>query len=250
MRPIIGISPDFHPGTKKDAIGGNSPTYHIPERYVKALEDAGAFPIMLPYTHLNTLKPLLTKQLHGVMMIGSGSDLDPEYYGEPPICSYPIMSKERATFDIGLTRAAWKANLPLLGICGGMQTMNVALGGTLIQDIEEQLPHARNHKPDTLPSRAAHSISVMKKSLLEKIVGRRSFRVNSCHHQALGTISKKLSISAISPDGIVEAIEAPTRKFFLGVQWHPEHRYQRSEPDYYLFKAFVTATRHHATFAH
>ena len=115
MRPIIGISPDFNSGAQEDAIGGNTPTYHIPERYVKALEHAGAIPFMLPYAHLSTLRPLFAKELHGLMMIGSGSDLDPRWYGEPPICSYPIMSNARSEFDIALAKAAWKANVPLFG---------------------------------------------------------------------------------------------------------------------------------------
>ena len=247
MRPIIGISPDFNSGAQEDAIGGNTPTYHIPERYVKALEHAGAIPFILPYAHLNTLRPLFARQLHGLMMIGSGSDLDPRWYGEPQICSYPIMSNTRSEFDIALAKAAWKANVPLLGICGGMQTINVALGGSLIQDINTQLPHARNHKPNGPAARTSHSISVTARSHLAKIVGRHSFRVNSCHHQALKTVAPQMTASALAPDGIIEAIEAPTRTFYLGIQWHPEHRYEHSETDHRLFRAFVSASRRHAS---
>ena len=246
MRPLIGISPDFNAGKEAQSLGGTSPTYYVQERYTKALERAGAIPLILSYAHMNTLRPMFAKHLHGLMLIGSGSDLDPRWYGEPPICSYPIMSNARSEFDIALTKAAWNANLPLLGICGGMQTMNVALGGSLIQDIEIQLPHAKNHKPDGPVARTAHSISITSKSRLEKIVGRRYFRVNSCHHQALKTVAPQIAVSAIAPDGIIEAIEAPTRTFFLGIQWHPEHLYERSEPNQHLFRAFVNASRRHA----
>ncbi|HHZ84126.1 MAG TPA: gamma-glutamyl-gamma-aminobutyrate hydrolase family protein [Nitrospirales bacterium] len=250
MRPIIGISPDFHAGDEGHSLGGGSPTYYVQERYTKALEHAGAIPIILSYAHMNTLRPLLTKQLHGLMMIGSGSDLDPRWYGEPPICSYPIMSTARSEFDIALAKTAWKTSLPLLGICGGMQTVNVALGGTLVQDIATQLPRASNHKPDGPVARTAHSISIAPKSRLARIVGRRQFRVNSCHHQALKTVAPQLTVSATAPDGIIEAIEAPMRTFFVGIQWHPEHLYARSEPNQRLFSAFVRASRRHASATH
>ena len=246
MRPIIGISPDFNAGDEAHSLGGTNPTYYVQERYTKALERAGAIPLILSYTHINTLRPLLAKQLHGLMMIGSGSDLDPRWYGEPPICSYPIMSKARSEFDITLTKAAWKANLPLLSICGGMQTVNVALGGSLVQDIATQLPRAKNHKPDGPVARTTHSIAVAPKSRLARIVGRHQFRVNSCHHQALKRVAPQLTVSAIAPDGI---IEAPTRHFFIGIQWHPEHLYERSEPNRRLFSAFVSASRRHANAA-
>ncbi|MBQ27611.1 MAG: gamma-glutamyl-gamma-aminobutyrate hydrolase [Nitrospiraceae bacterium] len=250
MKPVIGISPDFHSGEQDGAIGSPSPTYYVPERYMKAVEQAGAIPLILPYAHINTLRPLFAKQLHGVMMIGSGSDLNPHCYGEPPLYSYPIMSKARSEFDIALTKAAWKANLPLLSICGGMQTVNVALGGSLIQDIATQLPRAKNHKPDGPVARTTHSIAIVPKSHLSKIVGRRRFRVNSCHHQALKTVAPQLTVSAVAPDGIIEAIEAPMCTFFVGIQWHPEHLYECSEPNQLIFSAFVRASRRHAATTH
>jgi putative glutamine amidotransferase len=250
MRPIIGISPDFTTGDDGHSLKGTSPAYYIQERYTKALERAGAIPLVLSYMHMNMLRPLLANHLHGVMMIGSGSDLDPLWYGEPPICSYPIMSSARSEFDIALAKTAWKAKLPMLGICGGMQTLNVALGGSLVQDIATQLPRATNHKPDTPVAHTAHSISVAPKSRLAKIVRRQQFRVNSCHHQALKTVAPQLSVSAIAPDGIIEAIEAPAHRFFIGIQWHPEHRHERSEPDLHLFRALVNASRRHANACH
>tara|TARA_B100000315_G_scaffold247599_1_gene276508 strand:- start:2459 stop:3211 length:753 start_codon:yes stop_codon:yes gene_type:complete len=250
MRPIIGISPDFHSGEHDGAIRSPSPTYYVPERYMKAIEQAGAIPLILPYTHMNTLRPLFAKQLHGVMMIGSGADLNPCWYKEPPLYPYTIMSRARTEFDIALTKAAWKSNMPLLSICGGMQTVNVALGGSLIQDISTQLPHAKNHKPDEPVTCTTHSVSVTPKSRLSKIVGRRRFRVNSCHHQALKMVAPQLTVSAIAPDGIIEAIEAPMRTFFVGIQWHPEHLYESSKPNQRLFRAFVNASRRHATTTH
>ena len=246
MKPVIGISPDFHSGRQSDAIYGTSPTYSIPVRYVTAVERAGAIPFILPYAHMNTLRPLFGKRLHGVLMIGSGSDLNPRWYGESPLCSYPIMSDARSEFDIALAKTAWRAKLPLFGICGGMQTINVALGGSLIQDIATQCPLATNHKPDSPVDRTAHSVSVDPNSRLATIVGCHRLRVNSCHHQALKTIAPQLAISATAPDGITEAIESTSQPFFVGVQWHPEHMYERSVPDQRLFRAFVNASRRHA----
>ena len=126
----------------------------------------------------------------------------------------------------------------------------MALGGTLVQDIATQLPRASNHKPDGPVARTAHSISIAPKSRLARIVGRRQFRVNSCHHQALKTVAPQLTVSATAPDGIIEAIEAPMRTFFVGIQWHPEHLYARSEPNQRLFSAFVRASRRHASATH
>ena len=250
MRPIIGISPDFTTGDDGHSLGGTSPAYYIQERYTKALELAGAIPLVLSYMHMNILRPLLANHLHGLMMIGSGSDLDPRWYAEPPICSYPIMSSARSEFDIALAKMAWKTKLPFLGICGGMQTLNVALGGSLVQDIATQLPRAKNHKPDGPVARTTHSIAIVPKSHLSKIVGRRRFRVNSCHHQALKTVAPQLTVSAVAPDGIIEAIEAPMCTFFVGIQWHPEHLYECSEPNQLIFSAFVRASRRHAATTH
>ncbi|PJA80698.1 MAG: gamma-glutamyl-gamma-aminobutyrate hydrolase, partial [Nitrospirae bacterium CG_4_9_14_3_um_filter_51_5] len=134
VKPIIGITPDFNPGNRKD-MGGKEPTYFLRARYLQAIQDAGGMPIVLPLVRGLAKQKYLLQRLDGILVTGSGSDLAPELYGETQRYPFQRMSEERAQFELGLSKLAFRQGLPTLGICGGMQSMNVALGGTLLQDI-------------------------------------------------------------------------------------------------------------------
>jgi putative glutamine amidotransferase len=150
------------------------------------------------------------------------------------------MAPQRYDFELEMARLASDADVPLLGICGGMQAINVALGGSLIQDISSQVPSALQHRVGNA-TRFSHEVQVAPRSLLHRIVRLPEIRVNSSHHQAVKRVAPALVVSALAPDGIIEAIEAPDRRFFLGVQWHPEFLYGHDEAQRRLFRAFIRA---------
>jgi len=171
------------------------------------------------------------------LLLSGGGDVDPSRYGEPPHPATSEIEPERDAFEIGLITAARRRDLPIFGICRGVQILNVAAGGTLVQDIPTQLPGAINHSlavPQHLPYELAHEIWVEKDSLLarlmgERLVGSDTCEVNSRHHQAVKTVGPGFRVSATAPDGVIEAIEDPAARFCIGVEWHPENFWRTGE---------------------
>jgi putative glutamine amidotransferase len=157
------------------------------------------------------------------------------------------MSEERACLELGLSKMAFEHQVPTLGICGGMQSMNVALGGTLIQDIPSQVNTRIRHQQKKSAEYTAHSIQVEPKTLLRRIVKKSSIPVNSSHHQSVKAIPQSFQISAVAPDGVIEAIESSVHPFWLGVQWHPEFLYRKDAVQNRLFVAFIKAARQYAS---
>jgi len=153
------------------------------------------------------------------------------------------MSRQRSDLELGLTALAYRLGMPLFGICGGMQSINVALGGTLIQDIPSQIGSSLSHQPSTPATHPAHAIEIMARTLLHRIVGKRLIQVNSYHHQSVKHIADRLIVSAQAPDGVIEALESPSHFFLLGVQWHPEFLYHHDLLQKRLLRSFVTATK-------
>jgi putative glutamine amidotransferase len=244
MKPLIGVTPDFNAGDRKE-WGGREPTYFLRARYVRAIEDLGGIPIVLPLVADLAARRRLLTHIDGLLLTGSGPDLAPELYGERQQFTFPVMSPRRATFELEMAQLARAIDLPLLGICGGMQSVNVAFGGSLYQDIDSQRrrPRALRHRQSTPATQLSHPVKVTPKSLLSRIVKTGSLRVNSSHHQSVKTVAPSLTASAMAPDGIIEAIESPKQRFFLGVQWHPEFLFDRHERHRRLFEAFLDAAR-------
>jgi putative glutamine amidotransferase len=186
----------------------------------------------------------------GGLLLTGGDDVRPDLYGATPHPSFEGAEAGRDEYEIDLVSRAIEADAPIFAICRGIQLLNVARGGTLVQDIPTERPSNVSHRLPT-PAHAAdelaHTIRVEPDSLLSALVGGRltdadTCNVNSRHHQAVDTLGDGLRITAVSPDGIVEAIEDHGRRFCLGVQWHPESFYRTGEfiP---LFEAFVRACR-------
>jgi putative glutamine amidotransferase len=183
--------------------------------------------------------------LDGLMLTG-GDDVTPSRYGEPPHATVVEVEPERDEFEIALIKEARALNLPILAICRGIQVMNVAFGGTLIQDIPSQINSGVEHKLAVPPHSSvamAHEIWFEKDSLLGQLLGERlgdldSCEVNSRHHQAVKQVAAGFKVSATAPDGVIEAIEDPTARFCLGVQWHPENFFRTGEFRA-LFEGFV-----------
>jgi putative glutamine amidotransferase len=173
----------------------------------------------------------------GVLMLTGGDDLSPSRYGETPHETVVEVAPERDTFEIALVQEARRAGLPILGICRGIQVLNVAFGGTLVQDIASQVPGALDHRLTVPPHKSfdyAHDVWVEENSLLarlmqERLSGSDSCAVNSRHHQAVKDVAAGFRVVANAPDGIIEAIEDPAARFCLGVQWHPENFWRTGE---------------------
>jgi putative glutamine amidotransferase len=242
MKPIIGVTPDFNAGDRED-MGGREPTYFLRARYIRAIEELGGVPVILPLVADRRARQSLLSAIHGLLLTGSGPDLHPSHYGERQKYPFKVMAPRRAAFDLDLARSAARSGVPVLGICGGMQTMNVACGGSLFQDIPSQTDHSLAHRQSEPATRLSHSVSIVPNSILGRIVKQRTMRVNSSHHQSVKQAAPGLMVSALAPDGIIEAIESPTHRFFIGLQWHPEFLFDRYPVHRRLFQAFLTAAR-------
>jgi putative glutamine amidotransferase len=216
------------------------------EDYVKSVEQAGGQPRVLevgqsPRDVLGTLDGLL---------LTGGGDVDPAFYGEDRHAAVYDAEPGRDEFEIDLARRAVDADLPVLAICRGAQVLNVASGGSLVQDIpsavKTELPHSIKEPHDAI----AHAVTVVPGSRLERALGAavvaETCRVNSRHHQAMKTLGRDLVVSATAPDGVVEAIEVPSKHFCIGVQWHPENFWRTGEFSP-LFDAFLEAARERTT---
>src|ERR1044071_2175294 len=227
-KPLIGIGSDvFIPEGERDRA-------FVFTTYVDALRRAGAVPVLIPPQPENAAD--VVDDLDGLLLAG-GDDCDPAAYGEPRHPTVEPMDARRQANDLALAKLAREKGLPTLGICLGVQVMNVAAGGTLIQHIESDIDHASE------PSdRHRHEVAIDGGTRLAAILGERELNVNSSHHQAIRDIGGGLRVTAHAPDGIVEGLEDPRHPFYLGVQWHPEDMGgERSASA--LFGAFVEAAR-------
>ena len=172
-------------------------------------------------------------RVDGIMLTGGG-DGDPMIYGETPHATFAPAEADRDAFEIALTRAAIAANVPYLAICRGMQLLNVAMGGTLIQDIPSQVPGALEHSVPEPRAHIAHEVWVSKDSQLSALLADHmedgeTCHVNSRHHQSVAKAAPGFEVTATSPDGVIEAMEKPGAAFCIGVQWHPENFWRTGE---------------------
>lgn len=235
MKPIIGI------GTDILRVEGERERAFAYLTYVESLRRAGAIPVLIPPQPENIAD--LVETLDGILLAG-GDDCDPSLYGEDVHTNAAVMDPRRQSNEVELARIARERGLPTLGICLGVQVMNVAAGGSLVQDIDSQLETEIQHA--SVPEdRARHDVMVAEGTKLADILPELELNVNSTHHQAIQRIGDGLRVTAHAPDGIVEGVEDPRLPFYLGVQWHPED--MAGEPSASsLFAAFVEAARKYA----
>lgn len=216
---------------------------HRPADYDAAVRRAGGVP-WVPAMARDDV-PAILGRVDGVLLTG-GEDVAPSFFGEPPHPTYEPAEPGRDAFEIALARQAIARKLPVLAICRGLQVLNVACGGSLIQDIPSE---PGPHEPHSLypPStRMAHDVRVLAGSRLAALRSAEArdvqLSVNSRHHQSVRVVGDGLTVTAVAPDGIVEALEAPAHPFCVAVQWHPESFHLTGEFDW-LFDGFLAACR-------
>lgn len=242
--PLILIIPN----AQREGSEFGDRSVSLSNRYALAVLAAGGLPWILPYGPKPGLAAEAVRRAQGVLLTG-GDDVQPELYAPklPPRLRIKVMEPdpERDVFEIAVLRAAFRQRKPVLAICRGLQILNVALGGTLLVDIPTQLPAALNHRRMDRKDQVVHDIEVLPGSLLERTVGPR-LGVNSSHHQSADRIAPSLRATALSPDGVIEALEwkpgrRRDRSFLLAVQFHPE-RLATTQPEHRaLFTGFVKA---------
>jgi putative glutamine amidotransferase len=232
-KPRIGITVDAE--RRKGRLYAT-----LDHRYARAIASAGGVPLLLPIVGPHEISSLLAS-VDGLLLTG-GEDIHPRFYGERPAAPLDLSPDERTTFELDLVKTAMRSRKPVLGICHGMQLLNVALGGSLIQDLPTRQSGALRHRSGRAPWKAVHPVALRPRSLLRRILRRAVVSVASTHHQAVKALGKGLEVSALAPDGVVEAVESPRHPFLIAVQWHPE-----KDPDAQatrrLFRALVRACR-------
>lgn len=206
--------------------GGTATVQQQMSSYTAAVADAGGVPVRVPVDLEEGVLRQVIGSLSGLVLPG-GPDISPAAYGEPPHQQLRRVDDVLDATELALARAAVEADLPLLGICRGMQVLNVALGGTLVQDIPSQRPDALDHDRFRCrgypPDDRAHAVSVQPSSRLAAILESAEVTTNSRHHQAIRTLAPALVAVAHTSDGLIEGVEIPGARFVLGVQWHPEN---------------------------
>jgi len=231
-KPVIGITGAYV--NHNDYMEG----VYVHHDYHKCVADNGGIPIILPY--INPEVALETLSLCDGIILSGGEDVDPKFYDEDPHPQLGSTTPERDFVEIAMVKYALENNIPLLAICRGVQILNVALGGTLVQDIPSQVNEPIQHSQIVNRSRDTHWVTISNNSKLYQLIGSERVRVNSLHHQAIGHVANDLRVVAKSSDGIVEAVEYihPTT-FTIGVQWHPESMANTNEQMNKIFVEFI-----------
>ncbi|MGF1593142.1 MAG: gamma-glutamyl-gamma-aminobutyrate hydrolase family protein [Kiloniellaceae bacterium] len=231
--PLVGISLDSEPA------GGWSkyPWYAVRENYCAAVVEAGGLPVLLP--HEPDKAEAYLERIDALLITGGAFDLDPALFGANTRHETVRTKDRRTAFEAAIARGALERDLPLLGICGGQQLLNVVLGGTLIQHIPDEVEGALAHEQPNPRHEPGHPVALAGGALLRSICGSDEMAVNSAHHQAVKQVGPGVTVNAVAPDGVIEGIEASGYRFCLGVQWHPE--FAVSPGDSAIFRAFVAA---------
>jgi putative glutamine amidotransferase len=235
QRPRIGVSLD------SEGPGGYSklPWYALRQNYADAVVSAGGLPLPLP--HEPEAAEAYLDILDGVVVTGGNFDVDPALFGAESKHATVKTKDRRTAFELALVKGALARDLPVLGICGGQQLLNVILGGTLIQHIPDEVADPLAHEQPNPRTEPGHEVRLVPETMLHGICKAATMQVNSAHHQAAKDVGPGVVINAWASDGVIEGIEAPDYRFCLGVEWHPEFHIDPADPA--IFDAFVAAAR-------
>ncbi len=247
-RPVIGITAALKEVAGATVQRPSSRFVRADLDYVESVAGAGGTPVVLPPAMGVRAAEALLDVLDGLLLSG-GSDLDPGYYGERPVPELGVTMPWWDAFDMALLRSALRRRIPVFGICRGMQILNVALGGTLRQDLRSQLgADILRHRQKAPKWQPTHEVEILDGTLLAEIADRQTLEVNSYHHQGIKGLAEGLAATARSPDGVIEAVESRNfgERWLMGVQWHPEGMRDTSPAQRNLFEAHVHAAERHA----
>lgn len=226
LKPVVGVSFGFQ--------SNNEVILSIREGYVNAIQQAGGIPVLLPPQITTDQFQIFKNFLNGILLSGGG-DVDPVYFKEEPNPFLRRVDPLRDKFELDLIIWAIKEKIPILGICRGMQILNIACGGTVIQHlVDNKIKHTQD-APYWYP---IHSV-ILTDRIIKDIFGRKTIRVNSFHHQSIGRLGTSIIEVARASDGVIEAIVKTDHPFALGVQWHPERMYNKYPGQKRLFQVFV-----------
>ena len=236
--PLIGIT-----CTEIESARVHHPPHVGQNRsYVRAIAHAGGAPLLIP----NLTDPILLRRLYEALdglLLPGGADVDPGRFGEMPHEKLGSIDAIRDETEITLARWAMEEGLPLLAICRGLQVLNVAQGGSLVQDIQSQIPDAQQHDwyAEFPRDHLSHSVTILPDAKLADIMEDTTLKVNSLHHQSVKVVAPGLLITAHAPDGVIEAAEAAEQPFVIGVQWHPEELVDHRQHKHKIFVALIEA---------
>jgi putative glutamine amidotransferase len=237
-RPVIGITASID--HRAPAFGE---TYSLTRKYAEGVLQAGGVPLIVPNNLDEGSLRVVLDRLDGVVLSGGG-DIDPALFGEdahPATCE---IEPDRDRVELTLARWLVEEDIPFLGICRGIQVLNVALGGSLVQDIPSQVPGALPHSFDrkTTPrDYLAHPVKIDPSSQLARVMQLEVAQTNSWHHQSIKRVAESLRVTAVAPDGVIEAVEVPGLRFAIAVQWHPEWTFEKHAEHRRLFEELVRA---------
>jgi putative glutamine amidotransferase len=232
-KPLIALTLDY------ETTKGYSkyPWYAIRENYFTSIEESGGIGVGIPH-NIKDIISLLYK-IDGLVITGGNFDIDPNKFGETSVHQTVKLKENRTNFELLAAEIMLNQNKPVLGICGGEQLINVLYKGSLIQHIPDEIKNPIEHEQKNPRHEPGHSVRIQDNTKLHSIISTNDIMVNSAHHQAIKTPGNGLIVNALSEDGIIEGIEDPTKKFCIGVQWHPEFFIQGA--DIKLLKAFINA---------
>lgn len=235
--PLIGFTLDYEEGSA--SAYSKYPWYALRDNYTSSVARHGGAPVALPHEVAQVEAYL--DAMSGLVITGGNFDVPPEMYGEKTSSDKVSTKPRRSQFEWAITQGALRRGMPILGICGGQQLLNVILGGTLIQHIPDTIHQPLAHEQPNPRHEPGHEVAIVANTLLYSIVGSATIAVNSAHHQAVAKVAEGVIVNARASDGVIEGIEYPNHPFCLGVQWHPE--FSITKADDKIFAAFIEAAR-------
>lgn len=239
MKPVIGITASIL--LREQGISAGTERTFVNNDYIEAVIRAGGIPVILPIMSEDDLIAMSINSVDGIIFSG-GVDINPLFYQEEPVPKLGEVFVERDEYEFKAVKAAYQSGKPILGICRGIQLLNVVFGGSLYQDLETQYPSTvAKHVQEARRDVKTHSVVIEKDTLLNKIMGTTAIQTNSFHHQAVKSVAPGFRVCARAADGVIEGIEKQDYPFLLGVQWHPEGMFSKHDEMLRLFTALVKA---------